>query len=69
MIKKALGIGLIAFTLLGISGCNNDITIDKTNGLNLCITEDSNDCYWDANIQGNGKGKSFTVIDNVVHYW
>lgn len=31
-----------------------------------CATEDSNNCYWDAQARGNGVGTSFVVIDNEV---
>lgn len=27
-----------------------------------CPTEDSNNCYWDAQTQGNGRGQSFIDI-------
>lgn len=30
----------------------------------LCATEDSADCVWRADVQGNGSGKSFIAIDN-----
>lgn len=33
-----------------------------------CPTEDSNNCYWDAQSRGNGQGTSFVVIDGVVYY-
>lgn len=35
-----------------------------------CPTEDSVGCYWDAQVQGNGLGRSFTVTeDGAVTYW
>ncbi len=34
----------------------------------VCATEDSDNCHWDATTQGNGTGRSFTVIDGVVSY-
>lgn len=33
-----------------------------------CVTEDSDNCYWDAQTSGNGQGRSFVVLDGVVHY-
>lgn len=33
-----------------------------------CQTEDSDNCYWDADTMGNGTGKSFTVINGIVTY-
>lgn len=34
-----------------------------------CPTEDSTDCVWDANTQGNGEGRSFFDIDGTTHYF
>ena len=35
-----------------------------------CAEEDSNGCYWDASVQGNKIGRSFTTSDvGVVTYW
>jgi hypothetical protein len=28
-----------------------------------CVTEDSDNCYWDATSSGNGEGRSFVVVD------
>lgn len=39
-----------------------------TRELPPCPTEDSDNCYWDAAHQGNGQGRSFTVIDGEVSY-
>lgn len=36
--------------------------------LNPCETEDSDNCYWDGKTRGNGKGKSFIVINGKVTY-
>lgn len=33
-----------------------------------CPTEDSDDCYWDAQTMGNGQGRSFYVIAGAVTY-
>jgi len=33
-----------------------------------CETEDSDNCAWDATVQGNGQGRSFYVIDGKVTY-
>lgn len=40
----------------------------SNNSLPACITEDSDNCYWDAQTMGNGKGRSFTVINGEVTY-
>jgi hypothetical protein len=33
-----------------------------------CLTEDSDNCYWDAKERGNGKGHSFTTINGETYY-
>jgi hypothetical protein len=33
-----------------------------------CVTEDSDNCWWDATEHGNGEGLSFVVIDGKVTY-
>lgn len=33
-----------------------------------CPTEDSTDCYWFADVQGNGRGSSFIDIDGHTYY-
>ena len=33
-----------------------------------CETEDSDNCAWDATVQGNGQGRSFYVVDGQVTY-
>jgi len=53
------------------------ITFDYSNlagvtaGMAPCQTEDAEGpCYWDARVQGNGQGQSFTVTaDQEVLYW
>lgn len=41
----------------------------RTHGLPACKAEDGTNCYWDASIRGNGKGRSFTNINGITHYW
>jgi len=36
--------------------------------LRPCVTEDASDCYWDADVMGNGEGRSFVNLDGVVYY-
>lgn len=36
--------------------------------LPACPTEDSDDCYWDARLHGNGAGRSFVTVDGVTLY-
>lgn len=33
-----------------------------------CVTEDADNCYWDADRQGNGQGRSFVTIDGETSY-
>ena len=33
-----------------------------------CATEDSTNCFWDAQHRGNGEGRSFLDIDGTAHY-
>lgn len=33
-----------------------------------CPTEDSDNCYWDAAMRGNGQGVSFYVIAGTIHF-
>lgn len=33
-----------------------------------CVTEDSDNCYWDADRQGNGHGRSFVTIGGETSY-
>lgn len=33
-----------------------------------CATEDSTNCYWDANVQGNGTGNSFIDVNGTAYY-
>ena len=37
-------------------------------GLPDCPTEDSDNCYWDAQTQGNGQGHSFYTIMGETTY-
>lgn len=37
-------------------------------GLPPCVTEDSTDCYWDADVMGNGYGRSFVDIGGTAYY-
>jgi len=47
-----------------------DQASDPRDGYSPCVTEDSTSCYWDAEEQGNGQGRSFTTDANdVVTYW
>lgn len=34
----------------------------------LCATEDSVNCVWNANVQGNGTGNSFIDVNGTAYY-
>lgn len=36
--------------------------------LPLCAEEDSRNCYWDADVLGNGEGRSFIDINGTAYY-
>ena len=36
--------------------------------LEPCLTEASQDCYWDATTHGNGEGRSFVDIGGIAYY-
>lgn len=33
-----------------------------------CATEDSTNCFWNANVQGNGTGNSFLDVNGTAYY-
>jgi len=33
-----------------------------------CVTEDSTGCYWSAGSMGNGEGRSFVALGELVIY-
>lgn len=41
--------------------------LDTTIQLPPCATEDSGDCYWQADQSGNQIGASFVVIDGITY--
>jgi hypothetical protein len=54
---------------LGVAVAAATMAADPRGGLPACVTEDSSDCYWDADTRGNGEGRSFTDRGGVVTYW
>jgi hypothetical protein len=36
--------------------------------LPACVTEDSDNCVWDARVMGNGRGESFVAYEGAVYY-
>lgn len=41
----------------------------ETYAIGPCFVEDSQNCYWDAETHGNGKGKSFFDIGGKLYTW
>ncbi|QUE25396.1 hypothetical protein SEA_FIZZLES_102 [Microbacterium phage Fizzles] len=39
----------------------------KKDSLPVCVTEDSENCHWDADVQGNGRGDSYVRLDGVTY--
>lgn len=63
--RRAFAIVLVfAIILTGqaIQGNQREFSVPE------CATEDSDNCIWNAETQGNGKGQSFIVINGVVTY-
>lgn len=63
MISCAAGLG----TWIAVLADEESVLGSSTN-LEPCATEDSDNCYWDAELQGNGEGRSFVTIDGHVYY-
>lgn len=62
--RKHASIALLALILIPLTGCGYGTVITLT----PCVTEDSDNCYWDAVLNGNGEGTSFVTIDGVTYY-
>jgi hypothetical protein len=70
-----LAVGVIAGAVLNVTGIATADTVQTPKPYywsiptKPCKTEDSINCYWDAGVRGNGKGRSFwTGRDGKVHY-
>lgn len=64
-------VGLLAVIAVSIIlGMVGTLPTVSHNELPACMTEDqvTPDCRWDADTQGNGKGRSFEVRDGEVTY-
>lgn len=71
----ALAVGTVAGAVLTVTGSATADTVQapRPYGWHIpakpCKTEDSSNCYWDAGVRGNGKGRSFwTGRNGKVHY-
>jgi hypothetical protein len=67
--KNFIAVIVVAISIFGIAFLAWQ-AIDDSDGVGLpaCVSEDSDNCYWDAQEQGNGEGRSFSVVDGVVTY-
>ena len=54
----------------GVPSCEVDGTGALVNGsfLSYCAYEDSDNCFWDATLLGNGSGQSFYSLDGEIHH-
>lgn len=58
----AVGIILVVGMMIGDS-----LATQQTTTLQPCATEDSTDCYWDAESRGNGDGIPFIDMGGVTY--
>lgn len=69
---KASDAGAMIIVVGGIFGLTfwglNIASEEPQSTLPACATEDSDNCRWDADTQGNGIGRSFVVVNGVVTY-
>jgi hypothetical protein len=72
LIQAAIGIALIASTLMVTLAFshNSNAEIHRVSSVTIpsCVTEDSDNCYWDSTKHGNGKGNSFITWNGVTYY-
>jgi hypothetical protein len=68
-----IGALVIAILALGISTvvlafAAQNVISGQTEGplLPPCVTEDSDNCYWDADTRGNGQGNDIVVLKDGV---
>lgn len=59
-----IGAHAIAYTLVP-----DTATGGLTTSLPACATEDSTDCVWAGDSQGNGLGQSFLDINGTAYYF
>ena len=66
--EMAGGIAMLIMLIIGLGAWLGSVADGAAAVLSPCATEDSDNCYWDADMQGNGLGRSFTVINGEVTY-
>lgn len=59
---------LLVLVLCGVAAFTAHVTDDHDPHLRACVTEDSDNCVWDASTHGNGRGVSFVSIDGRHYY-
>lgn len=69
VVKNIWAAIIVAGCIFGVMAMASWAMEDETQGLSACVTEDSDNCYWDGSEHGNGQGRSFTVVDGEVTYW
>lgn len=62
MLILLLAVGVLAL------GCTWQRASTTPADLPLCQTEDSINCRWDSQLQGNGTGTSFIDVNGVTYY-
>ncbi|WNO27760.1 membrane protein [Microbacterium phage Huwbert] len=67
--KNIVAAVIVAGSIFGVVAMAGAVIDEGIEELPPCATEDSDNCYWDASVQGNGEGRSFDVRDGVVTYW
>ena len=75
MIRATILYSLGAVLFAGLAALGVTVALDSAHDIPAmvtpCVTEDSpGPCYWEAQVQGNGYGRSFTRdARGVVVYW
>lgn len=60
--------GLFLAVILGVHWVAYAVVPDTAPILPSCATEDSTNCVWNADTQGNGQGRSFIDLDGIAYY-
>lgn len=64
----AYGVGVYTTTGSEYETVVQTVEVPGAPELPACVSEDSEDCYWDAAIMGNGGGTSFVRWGGVTYY-
>lgn len=66
--RKHLGMIITTVIIAMIAFGQLTLWAEGKEGLPVCSVEDASNCYWDADLHGNGQGRSFEIRDGVVYY-